>query len=138
MFRGTRALAWLFPMEFEDLDIKNLLTVMAAVKHWFGDLANLKVKILVDNQVCVALLNYGITRFDFLASCLREIQFFLAKINIELRVEYIPSRDNYLADLCSRAFTNNLAYSNFNMYLANKTLVLENIIYDKFHFEHDL
>ena len=140
MVWGTRALAGLFPMEFEDLDInkKEMLTVMAAIKHWFGDLANLKVKIFVDNQVCVALLNYGITRSEFLASCLREIQYFLAEFNIELRAEYIPSRDNHLADLCSRAFTNNLAYNDFNMHLDNKTLVLENIIYEKFYFEHDL
>ena len=73
-----------------------------------------------------------------MASCLREIQFFLAEFNIELRAEYIPSRDNHLADLCSRAFTKNLAYNDFNMHLDNKTLVLENIIYEKFYFEHDL
>ena len=140
MVWGTRALAGLFPLEFEELDInkKEMLTVMAAIKHWFKDLANLKVRIFVDNQACVALLNYGITRSPFLASCLREIQFFLAEFNIELRAEYIPSRDNHLADLCSRAFTNNLAYNDFNMHLDNKTLVLENIIYEKFYFEHDL
>ena len=79
MVWGRRALAGLFPLEFEELDItkKEMLTVMAAVKHWFGDLANLKVCIFVDNQACVALLNYGITRSPFLASCLREIQYYL-------------------------------------------------------------
>ena len=72
---GTRAMAGIFPLEFEDLDINKLemVTVMAAVKHWFKDLANLKVRIWVDNQVCVALLNYGITKSPFLAACLREI-----------------------------------------------------------------
>ena len=67
MVWGTRALAGLFALEFEELDInkKEMLTVMAAIKHWFSDLANLRVRIFVDNQECVALLNYGITRSPF-------------------------------------------------------------------------
>ena len=89
MVWGSRALAGIFPLGFEDLDINKLemVTVMAAVKHWFKELANLKVQIFVDNQVCVALLNYSITKSPFLASCLREISLCLAEYNIELRAE---------------------------------------------------
>ena len=78
MVWGSRALAGLFPLDLDDLDItkKEMVTVMVAIKHWFADLANLKVKIYVDNQAVVALLNYGITRSPFLAACLREIYFF--------------------------------------------------------------
>ena len=110
---------------------------MAAIKHWFMDLANLKVKIFVDNQAVVALLNYGITRSSFLASCLREIQCFLAKYNIEIRAEFIPSKENYLADLCSRAYTNESYYRNFKNLLDNGTIVLETLFYEKFYFEHN-
>ena len=80
MVWGKRALASLFPLELEELDItkKEMVTVMCAVKQWFSDLANLKVKIYVDNQACVCLLNYGYTRCPFLAACLREIYFVLA------------------------------------------------------------
>ena len=140
MVWGSRALAGLFPSEFENMDINKLemVTVVAAVKHWFSDLANLKVKIFVDNQVCVALLNYGITRSPFLASCLREIQFVMAKYNIELRAEYIPSKDNILADLCSRAFSNDVHYRNFNKCLDNGTLILETVNYEYFEFENSL
>ena len=138
MVWGSRALAGLFPCEFDTLDIskKEMLTVMAAIKHWFQDLANLKVKIYVDNQACVALLNYGITKCPFLANCLREIQFFLAKFNIEIKAEYIPSKQNHLADLCSRAFSNNMHFRNFNKLLSQGTLILENVYYDKFNFEY--
>ena len=137
MVWGNRALAGLFALDFEDLDIskKEMLTVVAAVKHWFADLANLKVKIFVDNQACVSLLNNGISRSPFLASCLREIQFFLAKFNIEIRAEYIPSKENYLADLCSRAFTNDVHFKNFNKLLNDGTIILENVCYEKFYFE---
>ena len=112
-----------------------MLTVMAAVKHWFSDLANLKVKIFVDNQACVALLNYGVTRSPFLASCLREMQFFLAEFNIEIKAEYIPSKENVLADLCSRAFSSEMHFNNFNKLLRDGTLKLEDVCYNKFEFE---
>ena len=140
MVWGSRALAGLFPLELDDLDItkKEMVTVMAAVKHWFVDLANLKVKIFVDNQACVALLNYGITRSPFLAACLREIYYVLASFNIELRAEYVPSKENCLADLCSRAFSNDFHFYNFNKLLADNVLILENVQYDKFEFELDL
>ena len=140
MVWGRRALAGIFMDKHEDLDIskKEMITVMVAIKHWFSDLANLKVKIYIDNMACVSLLNYGVTRSPFLAACLREIQFFLASYNIEIRAEYIPSKENKLADLCSRAYTNDVFFNNFNELLANGTLILENILYDKFEFDHEL
>ena len=85
----------------------------------------------------MALLNYGVTRSPFLASCLREIQFYLAKFNLEIRACYIPSKENKLADLCSRAFCNKIHFSNFNKLLSNGTLVLDTIHYDKFYFDHE-
>ena len=140
MVWGSRALAGLFPSEYDSLDInkKEMITVMAAIKHWFQDLANLKVKIYVDNQACVALLNYGITKCPFLANCLREIQYFLAKFNIEIRAEYIPSKSNHLADLCSRAFSSDIHFRNFNKLLTQGTLIIENVFYNKFGFEYVL
>ena len=139
MVAGKRAMAGLFTSEFEELDIskKEMLTVMVSIKHWFKDLANLKVKILVDNQACVALLNYGITKSPFLASCLREIQFYLARFNIEIKAQYIPSKQNVLADLCSRAFSSDLHFRNFNKLSNEGTLILENVCYEKFRFEYE-
>ena len=140
MVWGCRALAGIFPFEMESLDItkKEMLAVMVAVKHWFSELANLKVKIFVDNQACVALLNYGITRSSFLASCLREVQFYLAKYNIEVKAEYIPSKQNCLADLCSRAFSNDKHFKNFNSLLNQGIIKLETFCYDSFNFENGL
>ena len=140
MVWGSRAMAGIFSLGLEDLDInkKEMVTVMVAIKHWFVDLSNLKVKIYVDNQVCVALLNYGITKSTFLAACLREIHYVLASYNIEIRAEYIPSKENCLADLCSCAFSNEIYYNNFNKLLREKVLILENICYEKFQFQLDL
>ena len=139
MVWGKRAIAGLFESKFDELDIskKEMLTVVAAIKHWFADLANSKVKIFMDNQACVSLLNYGITKSPFLAACLREIQFFLAKYNIEIRAEFIPSKLNFLADICSRAFLNDKFYRNFHKLLDEGTIVLEHVFYDKFYFDYE-
>ena len=110
---------------------------MAAVKHWFADLANTRVCIFVDNQVCMALLNHGITRSPFLAACIREIQYFLANFNIELRAKYITSKNNHLEDTCSRAFSSDIHYKSFNKLLNDGVLKLDNLFYDKFYFDKD-
>ena len=55
-----------------------------------------------------------------------------------MRAEYIPSKDNVLADVCSRAFSSEKHYIQFNKLLLDKVLILENIYYDKFNFELDL
>ena len=89
-------------------------------------------------MACVSLLNYGITRVKFLASCLREIHFFLALYNIELKAQYVPSKDNCLADLCSRAFSNDAYFKNFNKLLNDGVLRIENLCYENFNFENDL
>ena len=87
---------------------------------------------------CVSLLNYGVTHSPFLASCLREIQFCLAKHNIELRAQYVTSKDNFLADLCSRAFCSEKHFKNFNKLLLEGTIKLEDFYYDRFNFENGL
>ena len=140
MVWGKRAIAGLFTSEYDDLDIskKEMLTIMAAIKHWFADLSNLKVLIFSDNQACVALLNYGVTKSPFLASCLREIEFYLARFNIEIKAQYVASKENVLADLCSRAYTSDIHFKNFNKLLKDGTLILENVIYENFNFEHEV
>ena len=85
----------------------------------------------------MSLLNYGITRSPFLASCLRELQFYLAKFNIEIKAQYIPSKENKLADLCSRAYSNDVHYKNFNKLLNDGTIILETFCYSKFNFDHE-
>ena len=139
MVWGKRAMAGTFPCEYDELDIteKEILTVMAAIKHWFAELSNSKVRIFIDNQASVAILKYGITRSPFLAACLREIYYVLANFNIELRATYIPTKENCLADTCSRAFTSEIHYRNFNKLLTDKILILENFSYDMLSFEVD-
>ena len=92
----------------------------------------------ITRPVLLALLNYGITKSPFLAACLREIFYVLAKYNIEIRAEYIPSKDNCLADLCSRAFTNETFFNNFNKLLHDQVLILEDVNYNLFLFDLEI
>ena len=62
----------------------------------------------------------------------------LAIFNVELRAEYITSKENCLADICSCAFSSDKHFGNFNKLLSDKVLMLENICYDNFKFEIDL
>ena len=83
----------------------------------------------------MALLNYGITKSPFLAMCLREIQFFLANFNIDMKASYVPSKENHLADLCSRAFNNDEFHKKFNKLLEDGDLILDILHYDKLEFQ---
>ena len=62
----------------------------------------------------------------------------LAKFNIELKAQYIPSKMNFLADLCSRAFSSDVYYNNFNKCLSDGTFKLDYIFYEYFFFEYEL
>ena len=108
---------------------------MSGIKHWFAEFANKRVRIFTDNQVCMVLLNSGFTRSKFLAQCLREIQFYLARFNIDVRAEYVASKENVFADLCSRAFSSDKHFCNFNKLLNDRILILDNLFYDTFEFE---
>ena len=57
--------------------------------------------------------------------------------NIEIFAEYVPSKQKFLADLCSRAFINQSYYNQFNELLSAGTIVLENVIYTNLDFEYD-
>ena len=139
MVWGSRAIAGIFTLEFEDLDInaKELLAVMSGIKHWFAELANTRVRIFTDNQVCVSLLNSGFTRSPFLNKCLREIQFYLASYNIEIKAEYVASKENVFADVCSRAFSSEVHFNNFNKLLSERILILDFLLYQTFEFDCD-
>ena len=112
--------------------------MILGVKHFFKEFVNLRVKFYIDNQAVVALLNYGVSRCPFLANCLREISFYLAKYNIELKAQYIRSKDNCIADCLSRAFSNEVHFRNFNKLLDKKLIILDVCNYNDFNFKLDL
>ena len=79
-----------------------LLAIVVAIKLWGASWKGKRIRILCDNMVSVQVLNSGAARDEFLQDCLREICFFLALYEVELRAQHIAGIENRVADLCSR------------------------------------
>ena len=79
-----------------------MLNILAALRVWQEAWRNSKVGIACDNLAVVQVLNSGKTRDLTLAAIARNIQFQIAKYNIDLKVSHIPGKVNIIADLLSR------------------------------------
>ena len=102
-----------FHVKFPDFILKltlhvnqcELLALMICVKLWSCCFSNKKIMLKCDNQSTVAVLNSGSTKDSFMQCCLREILFFAARYNFEVRAVYFPGVDNRTADVLSRWHT---------------------------------
>ena len=79
-----------------------LLTLVVALKLWGMAWKGYRIKLFCDNEASVTVLNTGRTRDPFLQACLREICFFAARFECELKAVHLPGTDNRIPDLLSR------------------------------------
>ncbi len=79
-----------------------LLSVIVAVKLWCNKVCHSCLVLNCDNQVSVQVINSGRTRIPFLESCLRELSFFCARSDIDIRGHHVAGVENRLADHLSR------------------------------------
>lgn len=79
-----------------------LLTVMATVKLWGRLWRGQKIVINCDNTTSCRVLNSGFSRDTFLQSCLREICFYVAVYEFQIRAKEISGSQNILPDYLSR------------------------------------
>ena len=82
-----------------------LLTVMVAAKVWGRHWRGKRIVVHCDNEVSVIVLNTGRARNAFLQSCLREIEFFAARFEFEIRANHIPGIENRIPDALSRWYS---------------------------------
>ncbi|CAC5380593.1 unnamed protein product [Mytilus coruscus] len=81
---------------------------VATVKHlqsllvWSVHFVNRKILVKYDNQSTVMVLNSGCTRDAYMQCCLREILFYAAKYNFEIKAVHFPGVENRTADILSR------------------------------------
>ncbi|CAG2212027.1 unnamed protein product [Mytilus edulis] len=61
-----------------------------------------KILVRCDNQSTVMVLNSGCTRDAYMQCCLREILFYAAKYNFEIKAVHFPGVENRTADILSR------------------------------------
>lgn len=119
-----------------NINLCEMLTIMVAVKLWGHLLANKKVTINCDNMVSVRVLNSGATRIAFLQACLREICFFAALNNCEIKANHISGVNNRIPDLLSR-WDLDIKYKNQFVMLTKDYDLLEEIVSgEMFKFIH--
>lgn len=79
-----------------------LLTIVVALKVWGSKLRGRRIMVLCDNISSCLVLNKGITRCQFMQTCLREICYLSAVFEFEIRAKHIKGVENRLPDLLSR------------------------------------
>ena len=79
-----------------------LLSIVVALKLWGPRWTGLRLTVRCDNEAAVTVLNTGRCRSSFMNSCLREICYFSARYEFEIRPVHVPGVSNQFADLLSR------------------------------------
>ena len=129
-----------FPEKIKDMKYSinalELLTIVVAVKVWGRQWSGKRIVVHCDNEVSVTVLNTGRSQNEFLQSCLREIEFFAAKFQFEIRGNHIPGIENRIPDALSRCHEGSQYRCEF-MRQVNKMSVREIFVYDGlFQFTH--
>jgi hypothetical protein len=79
-----------------------LLSIVVCIKLWGANWRGLKLQILCDNVAAVTVLNTGRSHDAFMQDCLREVCFYAAMWEFELRSVHLPGVQNRIPDLLSR------------------------------------
>ena len=132
-----------FPSFLLELDLHinqfELLAVMICIKLWSSHFVNKNILLKCDNQTTVSVLNSGSSKDSFLQKCLREILYYAARFNFEVKAVFFPGVENRTADLLSRWHMD----SSFKNLFYDLSVVRSDVTHEKFvytglfEFTHD-
>lgn len=90
--------------EFCQKDINSLecLALLLCVRKWAEMHKGQRIVVSCDNQTTVAVINSGAAKNKFLQACLREIHHMCAMSSMEIKVVWISTKKNRIADTLSR------------------------------------
>jgi hypothetical protein len=92
-----------------------MLSLVVCVHLWGNNFKHKRILVLCDNlSVCITLKT-GKSRCPFLQSCLREICYFAAINEFEIKAQHLPSEHNRIADHLSRWGLNPIHEQQFKM-----------------------
>ena len=114
-----------------------LLTIVVAIKIWGDRWKGKRIQVYCDNMVSVAVINSGATKDAFLQKCLREILFFAAKHEFEIRSRHIQGVENRISDLLSRAHLGGMYETGCRKSMQDFGLDQVQVAPETFTFEHD-
>ena len=114
-----------------------LLTIAVALKIWGDRWKGKRIQVFCDNMASVNVINSGATREGFQQKCMREILFFAAKHQFEIRARHIAGVDNRISDLLSRAHLGGAYEHQSNFYKNSFGLHQVSVTNSQFEFVHD-
>ncbi|XP_077977557.1 uncharacterized protein LOC144433121 [Glandiceps talaboti] len=80
-----------------------MLTVVVAFKLWGIEWKGQRVTVMCDNEATVSVINTGRSKDNFMIACNRELLFWCASFQVEVRAKHTPGRDNTAADYLTTA-----------------------------------
>ena len=92
-------------MADKHINIKELYTVLLAIRRWCNTFKNKLVLLEIDNMMCVFCLRKGSSKNPQAMAYIREIYTLAASYNFGFLIKYIKSKDNVMADALSRLDT---------------------------------
>lgn len=140
IFRGSDVFHTEFP-EFiisQGLSINSLelLTVAVCVKLWGSHCKGKKIIINCDNSASVSVINSGKSRIPFMQGCLREICFYTALYEFELRAVHIEGQENRIPDHLSRWHLDASHKEKFQKLTSGMDITEHPVTDDQFKFSH--
>ena len=114
-----------------------LLTICVCVKLWGKQWRGKRILVQCDNQVSVEVLNSGRGRDPFMLSCLRELLYWAAQYEFEIRAVHIRGIDNRIPGMLSRWYMDKKVRSEFEHMTRGARLVESRVTDDIFKFTHD-
>ena len=111
-------------MADKHINLKELYTVLLAVRKWYKLFKNKLILLEIDNMMCVYCLKKGSSKNPLATKFIREIYTISALNNFAFSVRYIKSKDNVMADALSRLDNCEFIYSAAELLLNWDMLIL--------------
>ena len=99
-----------------NVNVKELLTIIIALRLWGSDLKGNRVLIQSDNLNAVQAISHQRSHSPLIQQCLRVVWFPCATFDLDLPAKHIPGYFNIIADLLSRWSQDPQAASRFLPY----------------------
>lgn len=92
----------------KDVSINELeaVALLVGIKIWGPACRGKRILVNCDNQATVAIVNTGRAHNVFAQSCMRELHYWAAVHDFQVRAVYLSSSDNRMADITSRMTDN--------------------------------
>lgn len=96
-----------FVLDRDDVSINELeaLVILIAIRVWGKNCKGKRVLIQCDNAATVQIVNSGRAANKFAQACMREIHYWCAVHDCQVRTIHVPSEQNQMADLASRMYS---------------------------------